>query len=298
MLTIFGYAIPFKPELKFREYDCYKMFYCGVCKSIGRNFSQLSRFGLVYETAVLAIILSMATGNINNIEIKNGNCVAHPLKKSKYVSKDECIDYAAAVNVLLLYFKLRDSWNDDSNPFSLLYSYAIKSGFKKASEKNIIAADSTYYSINELTKLEKENCNDIDTVCEPFSTMLMRIFKWQDSDAFTTNPLKLDLLGKIGYNVGKWIYIVDAISDIESDKKKGSYNVFKYNYPQEDVKMILQLCLANCALSYSELIKIIESETDVNNINYINAKGVTDNLFYYGMRQITETKVGKLHESI
>ena len=61
------------------------MYYCGVCKSIGREFSQLSRFGLVYETAVLAIILDIATANINNIKFHKSNCIAHPVKKSFFI---------------------------------------------------------------------------------------------------------------------------------------------------------------------------------------------------------------------
>ena len=41
-----------------------------------------------------------------------------------------------------------------------------------------------------------------------------------------------------------------------------------------------------------------EKEINADNINFINAKGVIDNLFYVGMRHITETKVGKLNESL
>ena len=92
---------------------------------------------------------------------------------------------------------------------------------------------------------------------------------------------------------------------IERDKKDKNYNVLLninenaiIKTTSEDIKFILQLCLANCAQAYEELIKIIENEYDTSSIRYINAKGVTDNLFYVGMRHITETKAGKLHESI
>ena len=44
--------------------------------------------------------------------------------------------------------------------------------------------------------------------------------------------------------------------------------------------------------------RITDKEIDTDNINYINAKGVIDNLLYVGIRHITETKVGKLHESV
>ena len=281
------------------------MYYCGVCKSIGRNFGQLSRFGLVYETAILALLLSLSSGVFNTSEVKRSTCIAHPIKKSMYINDCKCIDYAAAVNVLLLYFKLQDSWQDVKNIASLTAKIAIKRGFKKAADMFPIAADSVFFSINELTKLEKEQCNSIDKACEPFALMLSNIFKWMDSDVFSGNPLKLDLLGKIGYNVGKWIYLIDAVFDIEQDKKNKNYNVLLninengiIKTTSEDIKFILQLCLANCAQAYEELIKIIEKEHDTSSIRFINAKGVTDNLFYVGMRHITETKAGKLHESI
>ena len=87
--------------------------------------------------------------------------------------------------------------------------------------------------------------------------------------------------------------------DIEEDDKNKSFNIFLLNKEnKKDIKFILELCLANCANAYEELIKITEKEINADNINFINAKGVIDNLFYVGMRHITETKVGKLNESL
>ena len=280
------------------------MYYCGVCKSIGRNFGQLSRFGLVYETAVLAMILDMVCINVTKPKIINKSCIAHPLKKVKAIENNDCIDYAAAVNVFLFYFKLQDSWQDDKNVLSAAGQKALKRGFKIAAKQYPMAADSVYFSLRELTKLEKNNCKSIDEACEPFAKMMSYIFKWLDSDIFASSPIKLDLLGKIGYNVGKWIYLIDAVFDIEDDKKSKNYNVLinsqngNADVIAEDVKAVLNLCLANCAEAYQELLAIIERETDSNNIHYINAKGVIDNLFYIGMRNITETKAGKMHESL
>ena len=297
--------MPFKPELKYREYDAYKMYYCGVCKSIGRNFGQLSRFGLVYEAAILAILLDVASCNIVNTKISRAGCIAHPYKKSFFVENSDCVDYAAAVNVLLMYFKLQDNWQDDRKFSALSAKAAIKRGFKKASKKYEIAADSIYISINQLNKLEKNNCSSIDEASEPFAAMMSSLFKWLDNDSLVNNNTKLDLLGKIGYNVGKWIYLIDAVSDFYDDKKKGSYNVLlkgdntnNFSSATDDISFTLQMCMANAAEAYQELIRITDKEIDTNNINYINAKGVIDNLLYVGIRHITDTKVGKLHESV
>ena len=291
--------MPFKPELKFREYEFYKMYYCGVCKSIGREFGQLSRFGLVYETAVLAILLDIASSKINNMKFSKSNCIAHPAKKSFFTEKCDSVDYAAAVNVLLMYFKLQDNWQDEKSILSLSAKNAIKRGFKKASKTYPIAADSIFISIKDLNKVERENSCSIDEACEPFAFMMSCLFKWLDSDSFIDSQLKLDLIGKIGYNVGKWIYLIDAVTDVEQDAKKNNYNVLLLSKNNtDDIKFILELCLANCANAYEELLKLSQNEIDINNINFINAKGVIDNLFYVGMRHITETKVGKLYESL
>lgn len=304
MFDIFGYAVPFKPELKFREYDCYKMYYCGVCKSISRNFGQLPRFGLVNEMSVLSIILNLVSGKINEPEILNKNCFAHPHKKTNAVICNEAVDYAAAINVLMMYFKLLDSWRDDKNIAAKAGSAAVYRAFKKAAKKYPIAADSVFYSIRGLSKLEQGGCDSIDAACEPFAGMMADIFKWKDSDIFCTEPIKLDLLGKIGYNVGKWIYLIDAVSDIEEDQKKKSFNVLINRYgneiPMDEVKFILEMCLAHCAEAWEQLIEQCRNDTD--NMNYKNGRGVTDNLFYVGMRHTTDIKcsgrkAGKINES-
>ncbi|MBE7057500.1 MAG: hypothetical protein E7387_00145 [Ruminococcaceae bacterium] len=280
------------------------MYYCGVCKSIGRNFGQLSRFGLVYETAVLAMLLDLVCTKVTTPDIIGKSCIAHPLKKAKAVENSECVDYAAAVNVFLFYFKLQDSWQDDKNFLSAAGQRALKRGFKKAAKQYPMVADFVYFSLRELAKLEKINCKSIDEACEPFAKMMSYIFKWPDSDIFVNNPVKFYLLGKIGYNVGKWIYLIDAVCDIEDDRKSKNYNVLIKSQNEnsgvitEDVKTVLNLCLANCAEAYQELLTIVEKEIDTDNLHFINAKGVIDNLFYIGMRNITEKKAGKMHESL
>ena len=39
-----GYVTADRQELKIREFDVYRGFYCGICKSAGSRYGQLSRF--------------------------------------------------------------------------------------------------------------------------------------------------------------------------------------------------------------------------------------------------------------
>ena len=42
-----------------------------------------------------------------------------------------------------------------------------------------------------------------------------------------------ELLYEVGYHLGKWIYVIDAIDDMKDDLKKRSYNVLINSYGNE-----------------------------------------------------------------
>lgn len=45
---MFGYIIFNKPELRFRDYDDYKACYCGICKSLKKNYGLRGQISLNY----------------------------------------------------------------------------------------------------------------------------------------------------------------------------------------------------------------------------------------------------------
>ena len=59
---MFGYIVPEKPEMKIKEYELFRAYYCGICRSMGRRFGQLKRLTLSYDTTFLAVLLSAVSG--------------------------------------------------------------------------------------------------------------------------------------------------------------------------------------------------------------------------------------------
>ena len=53
---MFGYVHINKDELKIREYNVYKSYYCGLCKALGKRYNQLVRLGLSFDMTFLAIL--------------------------------------------------------------------------------------------------------------------------------------------------------------------------------------------------------------------------------------------------
>ena len=83
------------------------------------------------------------------------------------------------------------------------------------------------------------------------------------------------ILGNIGFNIGKYIYILDGYEDLDEDLKKERYNPFmNYIDNREELKSKVE-----------NLILIILSfiEEDINKLELSENKGIVENIIYSGM---------------
>ena len=110
---MFGYVTPLKPELKIREYEMFSGYYCGVCMHIKAVFGNIPRLSLNYDMAFLGLLLDGLHSESPSIEFKR--CMAHPLKNKPMIIRNKSLEYAAAMNVSLVYYKLLDDVNDDNS---------------------------------------------------------------------------------------------------------------------------------------------------------------------------------------
>ena len=95
---MFGYIVVNKPEMKFREFDVYQSYYCGLCKSLKDNYGKMGQITLSYDMTFLALLLT----SLYEPETVSGyrRCAVHPAKKHFY-RQNEFTDYAADMNILL-----------------------------------------------------------------------------------------------------------------------------------------------------------------------------------------------------
>ena len=107
MYNVFGYVRPFIPELKVCENEIYQAIYCGLCRQLGRSYSQLSRLMISYDIVFL-VLFSLSLSE-ENIEFERKNCLLHPLKKELYLKECASLKKAADISVIFAYFKFIDS---------------------------------------------------------------------------------------------------------------------------------------------------------------------------------------------
>ena len=56
---MFGYVNVYKDELKIKDYDTYRAYYCGLCKMLGKRHNALARLSLNYDLTFLAVLSAL-----------------------------------------------------------------------------------------------------------------------------------------------------------------------------------------------------------------------------------------------
>lgn len=302
---MFGYVVVNKPELKFREFDVYRAYYCGLCHSLSKRHGLSGQLTLSYDMTFLVILLSSLYEPEHNVTSKR--CVVHPLRRQNIISS-EFTDYVADMNVILSYFKCLDDWHDDRSVLKLAYSKLLKKGSIGKNLNNVHAtSDSTddgsvaatqpnsdsnnqnsYFTddsghlhispdysyknkieaisslLDELGTREKMNETNVDVVAGLFGRIMQILFVPFD-DIYAKG------LGRMGFYLGKFIYIMDAFDDVEDDVKKGRYNVFSKYYTDPDfethVKDMLTMMMAECSDAF-EMLPAVDNADILRNILY------------------------------
>jgi hypothetical protein len=272
---MFGYVVPDKPEMKIKEFELFKAYYCGLCKSIGESCGQIARFALNYDCSFLGMLLSSFRDCPEVIKMEN--CIESPFRKKHIIRESEILDYAADINIMLAYYKLDDDFRDDKSVKSAAFMGMLGTAFKKAIARNPAKGKIIKERLNELSKIESSDCSSIDEAAEPFAKLTEEIFVYEPICS-TGNREKL--IRWFGYNIGKWIYTIDGFDDIEKDIKNKSFNPilrqFCYNDEKadefknrisENIKFMLVYTLSEAGKAF-DLLDIKKNGPILENIIY------------------------------
>ena len=262
---MFGYVKINKMDLTFREYESYKGYYCGLCKYLKENHGEISRLGLNYDITFLIVVLTGIYKPKTNIFEER--CIVSPFKKKKKLI-NEITEYAASMNILLSYYKLEDNLIDDKGIKDIFAYNIYKSKYNLANKKYPEKSKVIREQMSLLNKLEKEKNYNIDKVSNTFGELMGEIFSYKKDE-------NEEYLRKIGFNIGKYIYILDAYEDLEEDYKKGRYNPFiEYINNKDELKKRVDRLIS---------ISLGLLSSSINNLNLRVNRGIIDNIVYSGV---------------
>lgn len=262
---MFGYIIVNKQEMKFREFDCYQSYYCGLCQNLKERYGRGGQITLSYDMTFIIMLLS----SLYEPETKRDccKCIAHPLEAHP-TRQNPFTDYAADMNILLSYYKCLDDWTDEKKLSRRAGAAWLKKKNDRISEKYPQKAEKIYTLLEQIRLYEKAGEKNIDLASGCFGEIMGEILAYR-KDEWEAQ------LRKMGFFLGKFIYLMDAYEDMEKDARSGNYNVFLYKrqeYPDEEsfeksAHMILNMMMAECSRAF-ETLPIIENVEILRNILY------------------------------
>ena len=255
---MFGYIQANTELLREDEKKRYKEVYCGLCHALGNRHGITAKMGLTYDMTFLALLLSSL---YEPAEQKScARCIVHPVKSHTY-TVNKYIDYAADMTVALVYFKCIDDWNDDKNLVSKGYSALLSNAYKKVKIQWPVQCDIIEKELTCLSDIEKNNDTSLDNAANCFGRLMESVFVVEDD-------IWADYLRKLGYGLGRYIYLADAATDLEKDNKSGSYNPLKYQLSSTDnFESILKLLLGETSHCFEKL-PLVQDESLLKNIIY------------------------------
>jgi len=232
---MFGYIRPFKPELLMRQWEYYRSAYCGLCKEIGRSYGQLPRLALTYDMTFLTILLKSISAEPS--QPKKGICLLNPAKGKLILPSDPSLEFSSAATVVLAHYKGIDDRQDGNRLRGSAVVTIFASARRKVRAKYPELDEAVGRKLIELAEAEKRDPVSEDPAAgaaKIFGELLQGIFRegvihTASADNVSDEndrAMLIDTVGYLGYDIGRWIYLIDAIDDFQTDMDNKEWNPF------------------------------------------------------------------------
>ncbi|MCQ2420338.1 MAG: DUF5685 family protein [Clostridia bacterium] len=212
---MFGYVIADTARLSPEQLSRYRGFYCGLCRTLSREFGFASRLALNYDMTFLTLFLSSLYEPAESFS--SSRCSLHPAKPRPFYETGYTV-YAAAMNAALAYYNCLDDWQDDRNLLRYGEAKLLQNAVRKAEAQYPVQLHAIRENLALLSEAEKASQDEFtEQAANAFGNLMAALFvtkedRWQNT------------LRSFGFSLGKFIYYLDAACDLEKDRKTGSYN--------------------------------------------------------------------------
>ena len=281
---MFGYVKPFKPQMRVCEYETYKAVYCGLCKQLGRTYGPFSRLTLSYDFTCLALLQMSLQDKPQDFSLRR--CMLNPLKKAPCCEESGALEFAGGAAMLTLYFQLLDNYNDGGfvqRLGSLACKPLVWFAYRKAADVYPETASILYETISRQSLIESERCDSVDQASEPTALALSGL-----CGQLSEEPGCKRVLLRFGYLLGRYVYLADALDDLEEDVRQGSYNAFLLREHLDAIPSDEQLAAIRENAKGSLFLTIAELEKTYDLLDLQYYKPILDNIVYLGLRDTVE----------
>ena len=213
---VFGYVRICKAPMTCGDYDAYRGVYCSLCKALGRRYGPFARLTLNYDMTFYALLALQTEDEAGFVPSR---CSFNPLKKCLRC-KNRAMDTTADVSMLLAYYKWLDTLRDSAWYAKLLWAlpgiFFLWAG-RRARRRAPGAERIVRVAVTAQQLLEAGESASIDAYAHPSAHALGALCALLDPALY-----------RLGYLLGRWVYLMDATDDYEDDLKRGRFNPFAH----------------------------------------------------------------------
>lgn len=253
---MFGIVTAARSELTEEQRGRYGAVYCGICRRIRIQHTGFARLGLSYDMAFLALFLM----SLYEPEETSGKraCGLHPVKPRPWVD-NEYIRYAADLNVVLAYYKCMDDVADEGRLRARLLGGHLKNRMADLEQTYPRQCQAVRTSLERLSELERAGHSSPDAPANTFGELMGELLVFRED-------LWAPILRQVGFYLGRFIYLSDAIEDYDEDIKHGRYNPLN-GHSRERWDDYLVLAMGRCT-DYYERLPLVQDKAILDNILY------------------------------
>ena len=260
---MFGFVTINEQDLEQKEIERYRQVYCGVCRALHKQTGQLSRLTLNHDLAFMALVHMSLYEPVEETGLMR--CPMHPIDRRLYTA-NSYIDYAANMTVVMAYHKLMDNWHDDRHRASYAFAKALEKRYESIKVLYPRQCRATEDGLAQITELERawdssSAASEPDAPASLFGGILAEVFVVEED-------MWAPQLRAFGYELGRFVYMMDAAMDLPDDVNDKSYNpFFGRDFTLEETRMLLMSYMAKAAAVFERL-PIVEDANIIRSVLY------------------------------
>lgn len=221
---MFGYTVPIESLLSDDDKRIYRNYYCETCHHLREQYGFVPTLTVNYEMTFAALFFNSIFDEgklLDHVPPKHFCLVRHSASNTEIMKTITAFTILVANNSLV-----DDKMDDESSLKANLGLLGLNRGIQKAKkefpeyEKAIMAGYGT------LREAEKAGETDPIAMGRYSAQYMLDIFDMAFGEKFD------DRMCEMFRSLGIWVYVMDAIEDLDEDRAEGTYNPFLAGHPE------------------------------------------------------------------
>ena len=208
---MFGYIRTFNDELKIKDYNIYRFYYCELCRNMG-SFSELTRLFHSYDPVFYYMLCSNEEVPLSFCKTKMKCFRCRSRRGSKNGS------FFAALSIVLIYHKFDNDVIDGDTKKRFLRRM-VKRGYIKTLALYPHIGNTMNNGMKQLLEYEKTGCSDYAFLSDFFGNIVSDAVAFC-MDRSAENLCRIEIIKELS----ACVYLIDILDDAIKDSISGDFN--------------------------------------------------------------------------